>query len=249
MASNQDDAAPPRIPDNAPDPARDEPPGDDPGHLPPVDPPADDPGHVPPTEPLADDPAQLPPVEPPADDPGQVPPVNPRADNPGPVPPIEPPGNDPGQVPPVNPPGGGQVPPAGRPPVPAKNLLRNALIAAGLVLIALALTVGMTGAPDPQQRDRSSDSTVWIAQITDPHVFEEAKNGRAWAESELDNQKAFTQALEFAGSGRFTGGRVPDALVITGDFGIDSTFYGLPLRTDSLSRDREIARMVNLLRH
>jgi 3',5'-cyclic AMP phosphodiesterase CpdA len=94
----------------------------------------------------------------------------------------------------------------------------------------------------------AGDSAVWIAQITDPHLFEEFKPGRSAAANEVENQRSFRRALRFVGSGRATDGHVPDALVITGDFGIDSSFLSIRPDSSKLAPAEQVATIARLLR-
>jgi 3',5'-cyclic AMP phosphodiesterase CpdA len=101
---------------------------------------------------------------------------------------------------------------------------------------------------DEHEEREATDSALWIAQITDPHLFEEFKGGRDAAANEAEDQQSFQQALRFVGSGEATQGRVPDALVITGDFGVDSLFLPLRPAGRELTRAEQVTTLARLLR-
>lgn len=100
---------------------------------------------------------------------------------------------------------------------------------------------------DDQAERQIADSALWIAQITDPHLFEEFKNSDLTA-NEVEDRQAFAKALRFLGTGQATEGRVPDALVITGDFGVDPSFLQKRRRISPLTREQQVDTLVALLR-
>ncbi|MFL5381191.1 MAG: metallophosphoesterase [Longimicrobiaceae bacterium] len=90
---------------------------------------------------------------------------------------------------------------------------------------------------------------VVIAQISDPHLFEDPKRPATFAAEERENQRAFTQALEFLGSPTVRAGGNPAALVITGDLGLDPGFAARrPATAGPLTRQQQVDLVANLLR-
>jgi 3',5'-cyclic AMP phosphodiesterase CpdA len=94
---------------------------------------------------------------------------------------------------------------------------------------------------------RLAAQDVWIAHITDPHVFEEPKKlwldpwrgekfDTTWKTQQRGNRRAFLAALH-ALSTLPTATIRPRALVITGDFGLDSGWW-TKKAAESSARDR-----------
>jgi 3',5'-cyclic AMP phosphodiesterase CpdA len=121
-----------------------------------------------------------------------------------------------------------------------------ALIAAGVMLglafLAPASAPGAGGRPRP-------DTALRIAHITDPHLFEEPGK-RTWGPDELEDRDAFADALEYLRADSAAHGRAANALVVTGDWGIDPSFMDAGKRgpDQQLSLQREADVVANLLR-
>jgi 3',5'-cyclic AMP phosphodiesterase CpdA len=120
-------------------------------------------------------------------------------------------------------------------------------LAAALVALVISLVGGGSAGTGGSAGAESRDSALWIAQITDPHVFEEARNDRPWAANEVEDRQAFADALEYLASTPMPSGRPADALVITGDFGLDTTFRARPPGTPRITDEEQVETVARLL--
>lgn len=121
-------------------------------------------------------------------------------------------------------------------------------IALAAAVVAAAVFSPRDARVDQTDRRSPNDTALWIAHITDPHFFEEPGKRETWASDEQEDQEAFADAMGFLQSATTAAGRAPDALVITGDFGIDPSFIPRRGEDPAAGRAREVETVVDLLR-
>jgi 3',5'-cyclic AMP phosphodiesterase CpdA len=128
------------------------------------------------------------------------------------------------------------------------RLFRFLRALAGVLVLVVDVDPTLATQYLPANVPEETGSGLWVAQITDPHLFEEAEKRETWRQDEQDDQDAFASALRYLRNSPAVGGRTPDVLVITGDWGLDPTFMQKRSGPDALTRQREVETVANLLR-